>query len=59
MIGKTVQEAKELLASQGVTEFEVVNNFSNQQNNGTLLVTACKVEGKKATLVVGSFLLDL
>lgn len=59
MIGKTVEEAKQLLISQGVDKIKVVNNFEHEIEGSKHLVTACKIDGKTATLVVGSFKLDL
>ncbi len=58
-IGLTISQAKDKLKANGITNVIIKENFKNPMPNSTLLVVSCKINDKIATLIVGSFKLDL
>ena len=59
MIGKTLSQATKLLQNQGITQIQVIDNFTNPQTKSQLLVTSCKIQDKTAYITLGSFKLDI
>ena len=59
LIGKTLNQAQQLLKCAGIEQVVCKNNFKNQIPNSTLIVTAYKIIDKTAHLTLGSFKLDI
>jgi hypothetical protein len=59
LIGKNLEEAKEMLLASGVTDIEVRGNDSRREiTHDSVLVVQARVEGKKAVLITSRFLLE-
>lgn len=59
VIGKTIDQAKQILQKVGIENFIVTNNFVKPLQGSNILVTNVKIRGDVAELVVGSFKLDI
>ena len=59
MIGLTLKEAEQKLKEQGITQINIIKNYERELDGSVLLVSSCKIEGKTATITLGSFKLDL